>query len=70
MNSLYCVFVFGECMSTNKNIGLPDFIEASIAVMYPDASEEKLGEIRTQWIEQLALRSCKKIKCNYFGRIV
>jgi hypothetical protein len=41
---------------TNNNIVLPDFIEGSIRIMYPDVSEEKLAEVRAQWIEQITLK--------------
>jgi hypothetical protein len=51
-------------MSSNKKIVLPDFIEASIAMMYSGANEEKLEEIRTQWAEQLALKEKRITETN------
>ncbi|MCW3982660.1 MAG: hypothetical protein NWE96_01530 [Candidatus Bathyarchaeota archaeon] len=35
---------------------LPDFIEGSIALMYPNATDAKLAEIRGLWIKQIELR--------------
>jgi hypothetical protein len=41
---------------TSSKKALPDFIEASIAMMYPNASDSKLDEIRALWVKQIELK--------------
>jgi hypothetical protein len=43
---------------------LPDFIEASIALMYPNASDAKIAEIRAEWAEQIAFNQKSAAQTN------
>lgn len=45
-----------EASVADSKKALPDFIEGSIAMMYPNASESKLAEIRGLWVKQIELR--------------
>ena len=49
-------FTAVEAAVVNNKKVLPDFIEGSIAMMYPNASDAKLAEIRDLWVKQIELR--------------
>jgi len=48
----------------DKVIILPDYIEGSIAMMYPDASEELLAQVRAQCAEQMAINEKYKAQLD------
>jgi len=51
----YIIKHWGRNDCQKIKIILPDYVEASIAVMYRGASEEKLAEVRAQCAEQITL---------------
>lgn len=53
----------------NKAIVLPDFIEASIALMYPNANDAKIAEIRAEWAEQIAVNQKSAAQTNGKGLV-
>ena len=64
LSSIFIGAATAYVQSSDNNKVLPDFIEGSIRVMYPDASDEKLAEVRAQWIEQLALNEQRIAETN------
>jgi hypothetical protein len=53
--------------TSNKKIILPDFVEASISVIYRGASEERLAEVRAQCAEQLAFNEQQAVQRKVAG---
>jgi hypothetical protein len=53
---LACSVTGVQAKLANNKKALPDFIEASIAMMYPNASDSKLDEIRALWMKQIELK--------------